>query len=86
MPLLTIAWLLPLVGALALLCIGNADSRRDGVIRWLSLAVSLATFAVTLVIWASFDASSPEYQLVEQWNFDSQMAIPASAIATFTSA
>ena len=46
--------------------VGNADGRRDGVIRWLALAVSIAAFAVTLAIWASFDAASPEFQLVER--------------------
>ncbi|HYN63213.1 MAG TPA: NADH-quinone oxidoreductase subunit M, partial [Candidatus Limnocylindrales bacterium] len=66
MPLLSLSWLVPLVGALILLLIGNADGRRDGVIRWLSLAVALATFAVTLALWAGFDSASAEFQFVER--------------------
>ncbi|MBI4885559.1 MAG: NADH-quinone oxidoreductase subunit M [Acidobacteria bacterium] len=64
--LLTLSWLVPLLGALVLLCVGNRDGRRDALVRWLSLAVTLATFAVTLVIWARFDAASPEFQFVER--------------------
>ena len=65
-PLLTLSWLLPLAGAVALLLIANADGRRDGVMRWLALVVSLATFAVTLALWAGFDAASSEFQFVER--------------------
>jgi NADH-quinone oxidoreductase subunit M len=64
--LLTISWLLPLVGAVALLFIPNGDGKRDGVIRWLSLLVSIAAFAVTLGVWLAFDASSADFQLVER--------------------
>ena len=64
--LLTLSWLVPFAGALALLLIGNADGRRDGVIRWLSLGVALATFAVTLGLWAGFDATAAEFQFVER--------------------
>ena len=59
-PLLSLSWLLPLVGAALLLFVGNADGRRDGTIRWITLIVSLVTFAVTLAIWAGFDSASAE--------------------------
>src|ERR1051325_11450006 len=64
--MLTISWLLPLVGALVLLFIPNGDGRRDSLIRWLSLVVSLAVFAVTMAIWFAFDATSAEFQMVER--------------------
>ena len=64
--LLTLSWLVPLAGALMVLLIGNADARRDGVIRWLSLGVALAAFGVTLALWAGFDATSAEFQFVER--------------------
>ena len=41
-PLLSISWLLPLAGAVLLLLIGNADGRRNGLIRWVTLVVSIA--------------------------------------------
>jgi NADH-quinone oxidoreductase subunit M len=66
MPLLTISWVLPLAGAVLLLFIGNADGRRDAVIRWTSLAVSLLAFAVSLAIWAQFNPGSADFQLVER--------------------
>jgi NADH-quinone oxidoreductase subunit M len=65
-PLLTLSWLVPLAGAILLLLIGNADGRRDGLMRWLALAVSLVTFAVTMAIWIGFDALSAEFQFVER--------------------
>src|SRR6187455_1834918 len=67
--MLTLSWALPLVGAIVLLFVGNADARRNGLIRWLALAFSLATFAVTLALWAGFNSASAEFQFVErhQW-------------------
>jgi NADH-quinone oxidoreductase subunit M len=65
-PLLTLSWVLPLLGAILLLFIGNADGRRNALIRWFALAVSVVAFAVTLLIWASFDRMSPEFQFVER--------------------
>jgi NADH-quinone oxidoreductase subunit M len=65
-PLLSISWLLPLVGAVLLLFIRNPDGRSTGLIRWLALGVSLLTFAVTLAIWAAFDSSSADFQMVER--------------------
>jgi NADH-quinone oxidoreductase subunit M len=65
-PLLSMSWLLPVAGGVLLLFVGNADGRRNGLIRWLTLAISIAVFAVTLAIWALFDGSSPEFQLVER--------------------
>jgi NADH-quinone oxidoreductase subunit M len=66
LPLLTLSWALPLAGAVLLLLVGNADGRRDALIRWLALGISLAAFAVTLAIWAGFDANSADFQLVER--------------------
>ena len=65
-PLLSLVVFLPLAGALALLAIGNQDGRRDGVIRWAALVVSLVTFAATLAVWALFDPTEAEFQFVER--------------------
>jgi NADH-quinone oxidoreductase subunit M len=64
--LLTLSWLLPVAGALLVLLIGNADGRRNGLIRWLSLGVTIATFVVTLLVWAGFDSASSGFQFVER--------------------
>ena len=64
--LLTLSWVLPLAGAILLLFVPNADGRRDGLIRWAAFAISLLAFAVTLALWAGFDAGSAEFQFVER--------------------
>src|SRR5262247_3330032 len=64
--MLTLSWTLPLAGAILLLLIPNGDGRRNGLIRWLALAVSVLGFAVTLVLWARFDPTSAEFQFVER--------------------
>src|SRR5690349_13990787 len=64
--MLTLSWALPLAGAILLLLIPNRDGSRNGAIRWLALVLSLAAFAVTLVIWSRFDSSSAEFQMVER--------------------
>jgi NADH-quinone oxidoreductase subunit M len=64
--LLTVSWALPLAGAILLLLVPNRDGSRNGVIRWLALALSLAAFAATLLIWARFDSTSADFQMVER--------------------
>jgi len=65
-PLLTVSWALPLLGALLLLFVGNSDGKKDGFFRWAALAVSLVEFVVTCLLWASFDTHSAEMQFVER--------------------
>ncbi len=76
--LLSIAWLVPFVGGLLLLLVGNADGRKNGLIRWLALGVSLLTLVVTLVLWAGFDATSADFQFVERHDW-----IPAFGITYY---
>ncbi len=67
-PLLSLAITLPIIGAVLLMFVSNRDGSKDGMIRNLTLAVSLVTFAVTLAVWAGFDASAgaPAFQFVER--------------------
>jgi NADH-quinone oxidoreductase subunit M len=60
------SWMVPVVGAALLLFIGNRDGHRNALIRWVTLIVSIAVFAVTLTMWASFNPGSAEFQLVER--------------------
>ena len=57
MPLLTLSWLVPLAGAVLLLFIGNADGRRDGIIRWLSLVLELAVWVTVIRTAVAFHRS-----------------------------
>jgi NADH-quinone oxidoreductase subunit M len=68
LPLLSITIWLPVVGVLLLLFINNRDGQRDGLVRNLTLGVSLLTFAAALLLWAGFDpgASAAEFQFVER--------------------
>ena len=66
--LLTLAITLPILGAVLLLFIANKDGSKDGLIRYIPLGVSLATFAVTLALWAGFDQSggAAPFQFIER--------------------
>ena len=64
LPILTTLVLLPLVGGIA-----GAVHRRNSSpsqARQLALLVSLATFAVSLLMWVNFDSTSADYQFVER--------------------
>jgi NADH-quinone oxidoreductase subunit M len=65
-PLLTLSWAVPLVGAILLLLIPNRDGGRNAAIRWLALVVSIAAFAVSLLLWWYFNPGSAEFQFVER--------------------
>ena len=75
--LLTLAIVTPIIGSLLLLLIPNRDGSKDGLIRTLAFAVSMIAFAVTLVLWASFDASAsaPAFQFVERSSWIPQFGI-----------
>jgi len=66
MGLLSILIWLPIAGGVALLAIGDRAGRPD---RWIALAVTLATFVLSLSLWTSFDFTTPAMQFVEvrQW-------------------
>ena len=68
LPLLSIAITLPILGAGLLMFVSNRDGSKNGLVRNVTLGVSLATFAVTLAVWAGFDPSrtAPAFQFVER--------------------
>ena len=66
LPILSLAILLPLLGAILLLFINNRDGSKDALIRNITLGVSLITFAVTLALWAGFHPSGESFQFVER--------------------
>jgi NADH-quinone oxidoreductase subunit M len=63
MPWLTVTLFLPLAGAIVVLLVPGL---ADRVARGIALAVTMATFAVSLGILANFDRSAGGYQLVDQ--------------------
>jgi NADH-quinone oxidoreductase subunit M len=68
LPLLSIVIWLPVVGALLLLLISNRDGQKDALVRQITFAVSVLTFAATLALWWGFDptATGAEFQFVER--------------------
>jgi len=59
---------LPLVGAAFVLLVsrGGEDEASLRNIRWATLITTIATFALSLVAWQRFDASSADFQLLEE--------------------
>jgi NADH-quinone oxidoreductase subunit M len=60
---LTLLVLVPLVGGGAALAAGRG---RDRLVRVLALVTSLATFALSLLLWYRFNPASADYQFVER--------------------
>jgi NADH-quinone oxidoreductase subunit M len=65
-PLLSLVTFLPLVGALAILVLRGDAAAVARNARWIALWTSLVDLALSLVIWARFDPTSPDFQFVEQ--------------------
>jgi NADH-quinone oxidoreductase subunit M len=63
--LLSIAIWLPIVGAIALLFVGGRNDANAGLVRWLSLAVAVGEFLVTLPLYLRFDRETAAMQHVE---------------------
>lgn len=64
--LLTILTFLPLVGVLAILFVKESEdgSNRD-TIKWIAIAASAVTFAMSLFVLFRFDATNPALQLID---------------------
>jgi len=84
---LTTIVFLPLAGALLLLLVKNRDGRRDALVRWSALGVSLLVLAATLLLWIRFDPSRADFQFVERYAwipaFGIQYHVGADGISLF---
>jgi NADH-quinone oxidoreductase subunit M len=69
--MLSVIVFLPLLGGILLLMAGGSGERpdREPLVRKLALAVSLVTFAATMVLWLRFDGTNAEYQFVERYSW-----------------
>jgi len=63
--MLSILILLPLLGALVIALSSRSGSDASEA-KFIALFTTVITFAVSLVLWAGFDASSAEFQFVEK--------------------
>jgi NADH-quinone oxidoreductase subunit M len=66
MGILTWLVLIPLVGGVGVLLMGRG---RDRLVHQAALVVSLVPFVLSLLVWAQFDATSADYQFVEQYTW-----------------
>jgi NADH-quinone oxidoreductase subunit M len=86
-PLLSITTFLPLLGAAFILTIRGEDAVVARNSRNVALLTSLATFLVSLLVWAGFDSQSADFQLVDQarWlpGFDINYKMGVDGISIF---
>ena len=68
-PLLSTIVFLPLLGAGFLLLIRGRSEAAAQNARDVALWTSLVTFALTLLLWAQFDAAAPGFQFVERYGW-----------------
>jgi NADH-quinone oxidoreductase subunit M len=64
--LLSILTFLPLFGALFILATRGSDKTVASTARWVAMIVTLADFALSLLLWAKFDGSTAAFQFVER--------------------
>jgi len=62
-PLLSLVIWIPIVGGALVLAVGHQGNR--GLVRWLALAVSLLTFAISIPLYTGFDTGTASMQFVE---------------------
>jgi NADH-quinone oxidoreductase subunit M len=65
-PLLSLTTFLPLLGVLAIMLLRGSDEETARLARWIALWTSLATFALSVEVWAAFDPSRADFQLMEK--------------------
>src|SRR5580698_4693586 len=66
--ILSLVTFLPLLGVVAIVALkafAADDTRAAGAARWITLAVTLATFALSIVLVAQFNGADPGFQFVE---------------------
>ena len=80
--MLSLVVFLPLAGALALLAVPNKDGSRDAAIRWGALAVSLASFVSTLVLWFAFNPAADGFQFMERLSWMPAFGIDTCSAST----
>jgi NADH-quinone oxidoreductase subunit M len=71
-PLLSVLTVLPLVGALVVLVVGE---QNRNLARWSALAFSFAALVLTLILWSHFDSASGSLQFQERHTWISTLNV-----------
>ncbi|RLA29794.1 MAG: NADH-quinone oxidoreductase subunit M [Gammaproteobacteria bacterium] len=69
---------LPVFGGMAVLLFGDAgdsSSAKAGSMRWMALAISLATFALSVVLYSNFDTTTAAMQFVEKTSWIDALSV-----------
>ena len=64
--LITYLLFVPLLGGILLLFIGN---KKENLIRYFGLGVSIITFLISLVIYFNFDLNNPSFQFIHKFDW-----------------
>jgi NADH-quinone oxidoreductase subunit M len=65
-PILSTVTFLPLIGALLIALLHGEDTSALRNVRFIALWTTLITFALSLLLWTGFDASTAQFQFVER--------------------
>jgi NADH-quinone oxidoreductase subunit M len=66
-PILSLMVALPLLGALVCLVAPGAGETKAQTARYVALGATLATFALGILLWASYQIGGPQWQFVESY-------------------
>ncbi len=66
---------LPIFGGLAVLLAGDSSTAKAGTMRWLALAISLATFALSIQLYINFDTTTAAMQFVEKTSWIDALSV-----------
>ena len=75
LPLLSLVTFLPIIGVIFILPLRGETEKVSNNARWIALWTSLATFLLSLYLWAQFDPSTADFQFVERANWLPQYKI-----------
>jgi len=64
--LITYLLFAPLIGGFLLLFIGN---KKENLIRYFGLAISILTFIISLIIYFNFDLNNPSFQFIHKFDW-----------------
>jgi NADH-quinone oxidoreductase subunit M len=67
--ILTVVTFFPILGVVLLLIVGGDDESGKNLSRWIALATSLVTFALSLWMWSRFDPANAGFQFVENYEW-----------------
>jgi len=67
--LLTVITFFPIVGAVLLLFVPTNDENGKTLARWIALATTIVTFALSLWMWSLYDPANAGFQFVENYEW-----------------